>query len=160
MKITDLGLTKFVRQRNALAGHGVKFGIQGNAGKDPESGVDILDYALFNEFGIDTTISKGPRKGQRMHIPSRPFMRDFFERNQTALATAMQTAIHAVDAGMPTSQALDQLGLLCQGAQQRHVQNSKSWAVPNAPATIRRKKSDKPLFNHGFLVGAIRYVKV
>lgn len=158
IKIVDLGLTKFVAQRNALAGHGVKTGIQANAGM--QDGVSILDYAIWNEFGLDTTIKKGKRKGQRMVIPARPFVRDFFERNQRALGAAMDRASAEVDNGMPVSAALDELGKLIEGQQKRHVQQSKSWAVPNAPSTIARKGSDKPLMDHGFMVDAIRYVKI
>jgi hypothetical protein len=148
-KIIDHGFLKFINRRNQIDGHGVKFGIQADAGKGDDGKVDILDYAIINEYGTET-------------IPSRPFMRDFFEKNQPALRAAMDRAVSLVDEGKPVGTVLAQMGGLVEGQQKAHIQNSKSWAAPNAPATIARKrnKADKPLVDHGLLVGAIRYVKI
>ncbi|HEX3161164.1 MAG TPA: hypothetical protein VHQ92_01175 [Pseudolabrys sp.] len=147
IKTIDHGLLKFINRRNKIDGHGVKFGIQADAGKDEDGKVDILDYALINEYGTET-------------IPSRPFMRDFFEKNRRPLSMAMDRAAGLVDEGKPVGQVLAQMGVLVEGQQKLHVREAHLWAEPNADSTKARKKSDKPLIHHGLLAGAIRYVKI
>lgn len=147
VKVIDRGLAKYVRDTSRLNGRGVKVGIQADAGRDPESGVDLLDIAIFNEFGTET-------------IPARPFVRDFFEKNRKVLATAMDRQAEAVSGGANPSQAMDTLGLFVEKHQRRHVQQSPSWAAPNAPATVKKKGSSTPLIDHGTMVNAIRYEKL
>lgn len=144
----DLGLNAYVRKMDALGGRGVKTGIQADAGRDPESGMSLLDIALANEFGTAT-------------IPSRPFVRDFFEKNQKVLAQAMERVAAAVASGKVSNveQALDMLGQFVEKHQKSHVQQSAKWAEPNKPSTVKRKKSSTPLIDHGLMLGAIRYQK-
>lgn len=147
-KSIDRGLAAHVRLAKAIHGRGVKFGIQANAGKDPETGADLLDIAIINEFGTE-------------HIPSRPALRDFVEKNGQVLDQAMDRAAAAVQEGRITvDAALDQLGAFAEKHQKAHFQQSKKWAEPNAPSTIAKKGSDVPLIDDGLLVGAVRYEKV
>lgn len=147
-KSIDRGLTAHVRLAKAIHGRGVKFGIQANAGKDPETGADLLDIAIINEFGTE-------------HIPARPALRDFVEKNGQVLDQAMDRAAAAVQEGRITvDAALDQLGAFTEKHQKAHFQQSKKWAEPNAPSTIAKKGSNVPLIDHGLLVGAVRYEKV
>ncbi|MGS1006296.1 hypothetical protein [Achromobacter anxifer] len=137
-----------MRLARAINGRGVKVGIQAGAGKDPQSGADLLDIAIHNEFGTE-------------HIPARPFVRDFAEKNGDVLGQAMDRMAAAVqDGNMPVDAALDQLGTFAEKHQKAHVQQSKKWAEPNAPATVKKKRSDVPLIDDGLMVGAIRYEKV
>nr|WP_255695958.1 hypothetical protein [Achromobacter sp. MY14] len=132
----------------AIHGRGVKFGIQANAGKDPETGADLLDIAIINEFGTE-------------HIPARPALRDFAEKNGQVLGQAIDRAAAAVQEGRITvDSALDQLGTFAEKHQKAHFQQSKKWAEPNAPSTVAKKGSDVPLIDDGLLVGAVRYEKV
>ncbi len=148
VKSIDKGLGEHVRLAQAINGRGVKFGIQAGAGKDPESGADLLDIAIFNELGTE-------------HVPARPFMRDFAEKNGEVLGQAMDRMAGAVQEGrLGVDAALDQLGTFAEKHQKAHVQQSKKWAEPNAPATVKRKGSDVPLIDHGLMAGAIRYEKV
>lgn len=147
-KSIDRGLAAHVRLAKAIHGRGVKFGIQANAGKDPETGADLLDIAIFNEFGTET-------------VPPRPFMRDFVEKNEEALGTAMDRLASAVQEGRIGADAgLDQLGAFVEKHQKAHVQQSKKWAKRNAESTIAKKGSDVPLIDDGLMVNAIRYEKV
>lgn len=142
--VIDRGLEQVVRNSRALQGRGVKIGVQSDAGRDPDSGVSLVDIAIINEYGTDT-------------IPARPAMRDFFEKNRDTIGRAMDAAAaHVQDGRMSPGVALGQLGELVAGGQKAHVQASKSWATPNAPATVRRKGSDTPLIDDGVLVNAIR----
>ncbi|WP_258129236.1 hypothetical protein [Achromobacter anxifer] len=148
VKSIDKGLDEHVRLARAINGRGVKVGIQAGAGKDPQSGADLLDIAIHNEFGTE-------------HIPARPFVRDFAEKNGDVLGQAMDRMAAAVqDGNMPVDAALDQLGTFAEKHQKAHVQQSKKWAEPNAPATVKKKGSDVPLIDDGLMVGAIRYEKV
>ena len=148
VKSIDKGLGAHVRLAKAINGRGVKVGIQADAGKDPDTGADLLDIAIYNEFGTE-------------HIPARPFVRDFAEKNGEALGKAMDRMAGAVQDGrMGVDTALDQLGTFAEKHQKEHVQQSKKWAKPNAPSTVKKKGSDVPLIDQGLMVGAIRYEKV
>lgn len=143
-KSSSKGLDAYVRQVNALDGHGVKVGIQSDAGT--HEGTSILDIAIYNEFGTET-------------IPARPFIRDFAEKNARVLGAAMDRIATKIERGATVDAGLAQLGEFAQQNQQAHVRASKSWAVPNASSTIKRKGSDVPLIDDGVLVNAIRWEK-
>jgi hypothetical protein len=139
--VKDLGLDRLVRNVSSIEGRGVSFGIQ--AGDDTEEGTDVLDIAIFNEFGTDT-------------IPPRPFMRDFADKNMAVLQQAMERILGRVEAGAPVDQALGQLGQFAADAQRAHVRASPEWAEPNAAATVKAKKSAVPLIDDAVMVNAIR----
>ena len=145
-KVKD-GMAQYLKQVQALNGHGVKSGIQANTGNYIEGHTDILDVALWNEFGTQD-------------IPARPFIRGFQDRNKQALGALMDRTADLVVSGKSAGAALGEMGSVVQEMQQAHVTASKSWAVPNAPSTIKKKGSDKPLINHGVLRNAIRYEKI
>jgi hypothetical protein len=147
VKVVDRGLAKFVKDQSRLAGKGVKVGIQSDSGKEPGSGVDILDIAIFNEFGTED-------------IPARPFVRDFFDKNRKVIGMAMDRQATAVAGGADAGAAMDTLGLWVEKHQKAHVQQSPGWAVPNAPSTVKKKGSSTPLIDHGVMLGAIRYEKL
>ena len=148
VKTIDRGLNRLVSQTAALNGAGVKVGIQADAGSDPSTGADLLDIAIYNHYGTE-------------HIPARPFVKDFAEKNEAVLEEAMERVATAVQDGrMAVDAGLGQLGSFVEKHQKAHVQQSKGWAVPNAPSTVAKKGSDVPLIDHGVLVNAIRYEKV
>lgn len=140
-------MAQYLKQVQALDGHGVKSGIQADTGNYIEGHTDILDVALYNEFGTQD-------------IPARPFIRGFQERNKQALGALMDRTADLVVSGKPAGASLEEMGSVVQEMQQTHVKASKSWAVPNAAATVKKKGSDKPLINHSVLVNAIRYEKI
>lgn len=138
------GLDDYLRQVNALDGHGVKVGIQSDAGE--HDGASVLDIAIYNEFGTET-------------IPARPFIRDFAQKNEKVLGMAMDRVAASIERGGSVDAGLAQLGQFAQQSQQAHVRASKSWARPNASSTTKRKGSDVPLIDQGVLVNAIRWEK-
>lgn len=142
IKLTDLGFEKIIANDSKLAGNGVKFGIQ--AGYGDHDGIDLLDIAMYNELGTE-------------HIPARPFMRDFANKNEQVLIKKMNSQAKKVFAGMPVETALAELGNFAQDRQKNHIRQAFRWAQANAPATIRQKGSSKPLIDTGALVAAIRY---
>ncbi len=148
IKLTDLGFEKIIANDSKLAGNGVKFGIQAGEGEEDEEGAtegtDILDIAIYNEYGTE-------------HIPARPFMKDFANKNEQTLIKKMNSQAKKVFAGMPVETALAELGEFAQKHQKAHIRKASLWAEANAPSTIRQKRSSKPLIDTGALVNAVRY---
>lgn len=145
VKYTDLGLDKYIKQMTGLRGRGVKVGIQADAGA--QDGVDLLDIAIYNEYGTE-------------HIPARPFMGDFFDKNEKVIGTVMDRMADSVAHGDDIDRALGELGEFVEGGQKEHIQQSKHWAKPNDPSTIRQKGSDTPLIDEGLMLGAVRAQKL
>ena len=139
-KLTDMGIDKVLENVMELGGKQVKVGIQ--AGSGSHDGVDILDIAIYNHFGT-------------RNIPSRPFVSDCFDKNQGQISEAKKRIVYRVMEGMPASAGLAQLGQWYQDVLKGHIRNG-GW-VPNAPATIKRKGSSRPLIDTGQLVNSVRW---
>lgn len=139
-KLTDMGIDKVLENVIELGDKQVKVGIQ--AGSGSHDGVDILDIAIYNHFGT-------------RNIPSRPFISDCFDKNQGQIAEAKKRIVYRVMDGMSASAGLSQLGQWYQDVLKGHIRNG-GW-VPNAPATIKRKGSSKPLIDTGQLVNSVRW---
>lgn len=139
-KVTDMGIDKVLENVLELGGKQVKVGIQ--AGSGSHDGVDILDIAIYNHFGT-------------RNIPSRPFISDCFDKNQGQISEAKKRIVYRVMEGMPASAGLAQLGQWYQDVLKGHIRNG-SW-VPNAPATVKRKGSSRPLIDTGQLVNSVRW---
>jgi len=121
-------------------------GILGSAGAYAE-GTSIVDVAVFNEFGTET-------------IPARPFMR----RTEELYSDRLQGFVLALAKGVMSglvhpSTILDQIGLRYQSWVRQTIRDAYQWAAPNAPSTIARKGSSKPLIDTGRLHGAVNYEK-
>lgn len=137
----DMGLDALERDMRALERHSVKIGIQ--AGEDEQDGTDLLDIAIYNEFGTDT-------------IPSRPFMRQTADKQVENAGKVGERYLSMVITGTLTPiDAYKRLGEWYQGVQRQAVITGP-W-TPNAPSTIKRKGSSKPLIDTGKMVNAIRY---
>lgn len=137
----DMGLKRIIAAVKVLEKRSVKIGVQSGSGKG-KSGVDVLDYAVYNEFGTKD-------------IPSRPFMRATADANRATVGKLGEAMLGQVYAGMGPETALRQIGAQYEKIQKDNIKNGP-WA-PNSPETIRRKGSSKPLIDHGVLIGAIRY---
>ena len=139
-KLTDMGIDKVLENVMELGGKQVKVGIQ--AGSGSHDGVDILDIAIYNHFGT-------------RNIPSRPFISDCFDKNQGQISEAKKRIVYRVMEGMPASTGLAQLGQWYQDVLKGHIRNG-GW-VPNAPASVKRKGSSRPLIDTGQLVNSVRW---
>lgn len=140
VKVIDHGLNEMLRQADALNGSGVKVGIQ--AGSGSQGGVDMVDIAIYNEFGTS-------------RIPARPFIRDAAEKYRQDVGTTMEHLARRVENGASPDTALHSLGQWYQARQQEHIRSGEF--KPNAPATIKRKGSSVPLIDKGRLVNSVRY---
>lgn len=103
-----------------------------------ENGMDVAEVAMRNEFGDDTT-------------PSRPFMRQAIENHGTEISQIVKRAVQR-------DNAADILNLIGDGVSQliRDEIDNGDFA-PNAPSTIARKGTDKPLIDTGTMRDAVGY---
>ncbi|EGT79337.1 hypothetical protein [Haemophilus haemolyticus] len=142
VKINNKGLEKELELINKIGKASVKVGVQADAGVHSESGENLIDIGIWNEYGT-------------AHIPSRPFIRQTFEDNQQAVAQYLGRVVANVAKGGDLVQELSKLGQWYQDKQKKTL-TSYPW-TPNAPSTRKRKKSSKPLVDTSQLVNSIRY---
>lgn len=156
VKILNKGLEKEQALMNKLGKASVKVGIQSDAGKHKRkvsdkrktsgkrktSEADMLDIAVWNEFGTAKT-------------PSRPFIRQCFEDNKEAVAQHLGRTFSVVAQGGRLETELANVGQWYQD-RQKNTLKSYPW-TPNAPSTRKRKKSSKPLIDTSQLINSIRY---
>jgi hypothetical protein len=141
--IIDRGWLRIKTNMAELQGQGVKVGIRSTAGQ--VDGVRIVDYATFNEFGTS-------------RIPSRPFMRRTADQAKSYVPDfAKRLTKGLIEQKITVNQLFNQLGLFYQDKIRKTILSSPSWAVPNSPITIKRKKSSVPLVDTGAMVGAVDY---
>ena len=138
----DLGYKRIVLNFRQLKGRVVKVGIMGD---ETNEGTSVVDYAVYNEFGTD-------------RIPARPFMATTADANREKAVDFTEFLVDKIIYGeLTVDRALRNLGEWYQAQIQMTIRNAKSWAVPDAPATVKAKGSSSPLIDQGRLVQAIRY---
>lgn len=138
----DLGLKEIKAELKKLKSMSVKVGIVEGHNKT-EDGVNIAEYAAFNEEGTQ-------------HIPSRPFIRSWVDNHQEQIDKVMTAAFNSVVSGKRNAEdALKRIGEFAQSGIKDNiiVGNFK----PNSPKTIAKKGSSKPLIDTGTLRNSIRY---
>lgn len=148
----DLGLNRIIRTLNKdLDGVVVKVGVQakdkavrrGKGGSIRNTDQPLAVIAAIHEFGLD-------------NMPRRSFLRSAYDENLPMIDKMIQRVANGAVFGLGTNAALNQLGNVVQGMVQRKIVDGPF--VPNSPATIKRKKSSKPLIDTGHLRQSIRYV--
>jgi hypothetical protein len=141
--LIDRGWMKFQTNIQQLQRQGVKVGLRSTAGS--HNGVLIVDYAVFNEFGTSK-------------IPARPFMRRTADQSRQFLAPFVSALTQRmIQNNLSVSQVMNQLGLFYQDKIRNTIRSSPTWAVPNAPSTIKKKGSSVPLIDTGAMLGAVDY---
>lgn len=84
-------------------------------------------------------------------IPSRPFLRQTLTENQEKYIALF---VKLFESGVSIDQIYEQIALIAQGDVQQNIVNGK-WTA-NAPSTIKRKKSSKPLIDTGKLRQSVK----
>ena len=84
-------------------------------------------------------------------IPSRPFLRQTLAENQEKYTALF---VKLFESGVSIDQIYEQIALIAQGDVQQNITNGK-WTA-NAPSTIKRKKSSKPLIDTGKLRQSVK----
>ena len=148
----DLGLNRIIRTLNKdLDGVVVKVGVQakdkairrGKGGSIRNTNQPLAVIAAIHEFGLGD-------------MPQRSFLRSAYDENLPMIDKMIQRVANGAVFGLGTNAALNQLGNVVQGMVQRKIVDGPF--VPNSPATIKRKKSSRPLIDTGHLRQSIRYV--
>lgn len=148
----DLGLNRIIRTLNKnLDGVVVKVGVQakdkavrrGKGGSIRNTDQPLAVIAAIHEFGLGD-------------MPQRSFLRSAYDENLPMIDKMIQRVANGAVFGLGTNAALNRLGNVVQGMVQRKIVDGPF--VPNSPATIKRKKSSKPLIDTGHLRQSIRYV--
>ena len=144
-KLTPEG-KKFFKEIEKLVKMQVRVGYQ--QGKDFYEGegkkVDLLDVAMFNELGTSRT-------------PSRPFMRDSVDDNEENITKFCQAQLKGIVNGSKDAESvLKAIGAMQVGLVQKTIKDGSF--TPNAPSTIARKGSDKPLIDTGLMRQSVHYV--
>lgn len=132
---------KFFRELKKLKKMEVVVGFQAGEATE-ENGADLVDIAAYNELGTSGT-------------PARPFMKQSFENHEDFLKNACARVNQTINSGGSTEQALNKLGVELKGLVQSEIVDGEF--APNAEATIKRKKSDKPLIDTGTMRQSVNY---
>lgn len=132
---------KFFRELKKLKKMEVVVGFQAGEATE-ENGADLVDIAAYNELGTSGT-------------PARPFMKQSFENHEDVLKKACERVNNTVKSGGSAEQALNALGVELKGLVQSEIVDGEF--APNAEATIKRKKSDKPLIDTGTMRQSVNY---
>ena len=143
----DLGWKRIQREIEAAKNASVRVGVLADAGTS-DDGVDLVDIAVFNEFGTK-------------RAPPRPFIRGAFDEKHRDLTRLKARLWNQVLAGrLDTRRALGLLG-------QTHEDQIKVFMTElrtpaNEASTIAAKtragrKGDNPLIDTGRLRASIRW---
>lgn len=142
-KLTPEG-ERFLKAMKQVAGVEVRIGFQ--TGEADHEGVDLCEIAAYNELGT-------------MHIPSRPFLRDSVDNHMDEISSHIAEWCKKIAGGeMKAHELMTNIGMMQKGLIQEEI--VKGSFEPNAPATIRKKGSDKPLIDTGAMRESVNYVIV
>lgn len=143
MSDKDKGAIARLRALADLDKRSVEVGVLGEkAAEAAESGegLTVSDVATINEFGLG--------------VPQRSFIRGYVDERRKDVLALLGRMATAVAAGKITAQVgYEALGLKIAANIQERI--SAGIEPANAPATIARKGSSKPLINTGQLRSAI-----
>ena len=141
LKLTNEG-KKFQAELRKLMQSEIHVGFQ--SGEDHyEDGADLAEIAAYNEYGTSDT-------------PARPFMKQSFENHEAELRAVCQQANNVIASGGTAEEACKKIGVVAVGLIQQEIVDGSF--EPNAESTIRKKGSDKPLIDTGFMRQSVKYV--
>jgi len=141
-KITAEG-KKFFKELEELQKLQVRVGFQHGKEEDG-NGADMADVAMWNELGT-------------VRSPPRPFLRQSVDNNVDTIKAMCKTQLKEIAEGKKTArEALQAIGVTQKGLVQHTIRSGNF--VANAPATVKKKKSDKPLIDTGRMRQSVNYV--
>lgn len=142
----------FVRGLEAIsaAPKSVVTGIQ--EGATNEEGISVAGYAVANELGATIKHKHGATR-----IPSRPFMRLYFDNNRARIERFAENAITQAILGRATPQmAFNAIGVFTQAGIRKQILKSSDY-TPNSPLTVKLKGSSKPLVDHSIMLNTVTF---
>lgn len=141
--IRAVGLERAIALGLQLDGVEVSVGVQGTVAPGEAGLTELVEIATAQEYGTDT-------------IPPRPFLRHALATRGANWREGLAKAVQKQSSGDTSGAALTirRVALVMVRDVQGSIR-SGPW-VPNAPATIRRKGSSRPLIDSGQLRQSIR----
>lgn len=133
---------KFKKMLKELSQLQVRIGFQRGAAYE-EDGTDICDIAAWNELGT-------------VNSPSRPFLRKSVDENEAKINSFLQSTKKKMLNGASAQQVLKEIGIFQKDLIQEKI--TEGNFVPNAPSTISRKGSSKPLIDTGRMRQSVNFV--
>jgi hypothetical protein len=125
----------------------VKAGVFGDKAGERGEPLTTVDLAVIHEFGA-------PSAG----VPERSFIRSSFEKHRPEYIAALRKLVAEVyGLKMSIPKALGIIGLRMATDMKRGITSGAGIPPPNAPATIARKGSDRPLVDTGRLMNSITW---
>lgn len=113
-------------------------------GSDSDQPPSVLEVATKNEFG----------DGER--VPARPFMRQTMTRHRATLRNELAIALRDYGNGRGSLDKIAaRVGVMLRGSIQETI--TYGTFVPNAPYTIAKKGSSKPLIDTGQMRQSVRW---
>lgn len=133
---------KYFQELQKLANLEIQVGFQAGEAKE-DSGTDIVDIAVYNEYGSSDT-------------PARPFLRQSFERHPDQLQAGCDMVNQTISNGGSAEEGLEKLGVMCKGLVQQEIVDG--GFAPNKESTIKKKGSSQPLIDTGTMRQSVNYV--
>lgn len=135
--------------------------IIGELGKADESHTDTGflegDVRALDEGGKLTLLQAEVAAHQEFgtkNIPSRPFMRLSIDSNKEKIfGFVLKTHRAVVDGSINVRQGLDRIGVFMGSLIKKQIRDLRT--PPNAPSTIKRKKSSNPLIDTAQMINGV-----
>lgn len=108
-----------------------------------EDGVDVANVAMWNELGTS-------------RAPARPFLRMSADENESKIRAMCAQQLRNVTQGGNAEDSLKQIGVFQKGLIQEKIVTGSF--TPNAPATVRKKGSSRPLIDTGRMRQSVNFV--
>lgn len=155
VKDSDPGFRKLLRRLRQIEaeGNGIKVGVF-----SAKSGSEEVIKAAANEFGVPSVHGSGLRagKGHTVSIPERSYLRSTYDDIiGRVYKTIKREQKNIISGKLRVRDFWTKTGLYFVKKVQAKIRSGEF--VPNAPLTIKRKKSSKPLIDTGRLRQEITY---
>lgn len=140
-RITPEG-RRFLAQVEELKKLQVQVGFQAGAAAE-EDGVDIANVAMWNELGTS-------------RAPARPFLRKSVDENTDKIKAMCKKQLQRLAQGASAEDILEKIGTFQKGLIQKKIVDGDF--EENAPSTIRKKHSSRPLIDTGHMRRSVNFV--
>ena len=152
----DFGYKRLLGDLRHLKNSYVDTGIFGGRNLKKGKGSSIVDYAFANEFGATIEMNTGRNFTTFVRITERSFMRSTVDENRRKYEMAIDVGFNRIGLGQTTPRAvLTIIGMTVRTDIQRKIRSGPF--EPNAPSTVARKGSSKPLIDTGTMRRAVEY---
>lgn len=186
VKDTDFGWNDLIKNLRELSNKEITAGIQGGKTKDGSADLVTVAAtqefgAMIMQHPGEVTVYRKVKKdgsgfanggrfakkskanfssthrsmGRLILIPERSFVRSTFDEKADEIGEHAEAAVANIINGADINMALSRTGQYIEGEIKRKIGNGPF--TPNSPATIRKKKSSKPLIDTGHMRQSVRY---